>query len=82
MGIRFLIWSLNKEDNGITIEDREILTNIRTPQQITATGGSKFYQAAYKYVKSSRADVSELEPFFSPVLKDYALKVITKSRLV
>jgi len=76
-------WEFDSSTDKITIKDREILKNIRTPQQTGQhTEGSKFYQASYQYVKSTRANVSDLEPFFSPVLKDYALKVVTKSRLV
>jgi hypothetical protein len=75
-------WGYDSGENKITIKDREILKNVRTPQ---ASGSSahaaKYYQVTYQYVKKSRADVKELEPFFSPVLKDYALKVITRSRL-
>lgn len=74
-------WELDISTNKITIRDREILRNIRTPQ---FSGGSntKYYQASYKYVGSSREDVSELEPYFTPTLKDYTLKVMTKSRLI
>lgn len=74
-------WEIQVEDSKITIKDREILKNIRTPQSVSSTA-SKFYQVSYDYVKSTRANVSELEPFFTPTLKDYALKVITKSRLI
>jgi hypothetical protein len=77
-------WEFDAQNKKIKIKDREILKNIRTPQAVgqTSLNASKFYQASYQYVKTTRADVSELEPFFSPVLKDYALRVITKSRLV
>jgi len=77
-------WEYDTSKNKITLKDREVLRNVRTPQ---ATSGSslatsKFYQASYNYVAATRADVSELEPFFTPTLKDYALKIITKSRLI
>lgn len=77
-------WTFDSKSNKIIIRDREILKNMRTPQRTGAvtTSEAKFYQASYKYIKSTRADVSELEPYFSPVLKDYALKIITRSRLV
>jgi len=76
-------WEFDSSEDKLTISDREILKNQRTAQQVDQqTSGRKFYQASYQYVKSTRANVDELEPFFSPVLKDYALKIITKSRLV
>lgn len=77
-------WEFDSSSKKITIKDREILRNQRTPQSAGQAGSSisKFYQASYKYVGSRRNDVGELEPFFSPVLKDYALRIVTKSRLV
>jgi hypothetical protein len=77
-------WEFDAKENKLTIKDREILRNIRTPQYTggSNSGASKFYQIAYQYIKATRGKVSDLEPYFSPVLKDYALKVITKSRLV
>lgn len=77
-------WEYTAKDKKITIRDREILKNHRTPQSIGQAGTSinKYYQASYQYVESTRANVSELEPFFSPVIRDYSLKVISKSRLV
>lgn len=78
-------WEFDASSKKITIQDREILRNLRTPQSVgvaSSVGGSKYYQAAYQYVKSGRPDVTALEPYFSPVLKDYALKIITRNRLV
>jgi hypothetical protein len=77
-------WEFDANTKKITIQDREILRGARTPQQSGGLGTdlTRYYQAAYRYVKSAREDIDELEPFFSPVLKDYALKVVTKSRLV
>lgn len=77
-------WEYIAKDKKITIKDREILKNHRTPQSIGQAGTSinKYYQASYQYVEATRANVSELEPFFTATLKDYSLKVISKSRLV
>jgi len=74
-------WTLDQGNNKITINDREIIKSMNTP---LTTGGkvNRYYQVSYDYVASTRPDISELEPFFSPVLKDYSLKIITKSRLV
>lgn len=77
-------WTYDAPSNKITIKDREILRNIRTPQTLgdNNLSASKFYRVSYNQIKSTRANVSSLEPFFSPVLKDYALKIITRGRLV
>lgn len=77
-------WDFDIKDNKITIKDREILRNIRTPQYVGGSSAmaAKFYQVAYQYIQSTRGKVSDLEPYFSPILKDYALKIITKSRLI
>lgn len=71
-------------DQKLTIKDTEILRNIRTPQVLGSqtVSTAKYYQVSYQYVASTRADVAELEPYFSPVLKNYALKVITQNRLI
>jgi len=74
-------WELDVLSNKITIKDREILSNMKQSQITSGTSREKFYRVSYKYMKSSREDVNELEPFFSPVLKDYALKIITQGRL-
>ena len=65
----------------VSIRDSEILTN-----QLTSTGearyaAGKYYQVVYDFVESTRDAVRELEPFFTPVLKDYSLKILTKGRL-
>lgn len=77
-------WKFDKATNQITIKDREILRSMRIPQTISngITSLAKYYQVSYKYVKSSRPNVEELAPYFTPVLKDYALRIITSSRLV
>jgi hypothetical protein len=76
-------WEYNADKNQIVIKDREILRNKRTPQTLGDDETfSQFYQVVYKYVKQARPDITELEPFYSPVLKDYALKIITKDNLV
>jgi hypothetical protein len=75
-------WEVDVLSSQITIKDREILGNMKQFQITSGTSREKFYRVAYKYMKSSREDVNELEPYFSPVLKDYALKIVTKSRLI
>ncbi len=66
----------------VVIKDREILRSQRIPQVTPLGARDKYYQISYQYAVSNRDNINELEPFFSPILKDYALKVITKSRLL
>jgi len=77
-------WTLDKRTNQITIKDREILKNMRQAQApgrgLEAT--SKYYQVSYNYVSQDRANLAELKVYFSPILRDYALKVITGARLI
>ena len=77
-------WTFNKTSNKITVKDREILKSMRVPQTSDRGRSStaKYYQVSYKSVKASREDVAELEPYFTPVLKDYALKIITSARFI
>ena len=76
-------WEYDVTNNKVTIADREVLSNLDLPAT-PGTGGvgtTKFYEVVYRYVKSVRENISELEPFYTPILKDYVLKVIPKSRL-
>lgn len=77
-------WKYDTNKNKVVLEDREILKNLRTPQTFGegTVSISKFYQVSYQYIKSVRANISALEPYFSPILKDYSCKVITLGRLV
>jgi len=77
-------WTFDKKTNKITIKDREILKNIRQPQGPGPglQSLSKFYQVSYQYVSKDRDNILELEPYFSPILRDYAAKIITASRLI
>jgi hypothetical protein len=76
-------WEYNDIDNKIIIKDNEILKVNRIPQSAPVNPTSnRYYQVSYRYVETSREAVSELEPYFSPVLKNYALKITTKSGLL
>lgn len=75
-------YTLDTANKIISIKDTEILNNQRTKQLTDTSGKTKFYQVSYKYVKDNRKDVSELEPFFTPILKDYTMKLITKSKMI
>lgn len=77
-------WEFDENKNIVQIKDSEILKNQHRPQTISPGGETitKYYQVSYKYVSASREDIDQLEKYFTPVLKDYALKIIPKSKLV
>lgn len=74
-------WEYNAEENKIFIKDREILKNSNILAISQNNFSSKYYRISYNYFTSTRDDIKELEPYFTPILKDYIIKVITKSRL-
>lgn len=65
----------------ITLSDREILRRVQIPVGQGGTGIGNTYQVLYNYPLSSRAGISELEPYFTPILKEYILKVLPKSKI-
>ena len=77
-------WEVDTKTKKVRFKDREILRNQRAPQRFgeDTVGAQKFYQASYEFVKKTRDDPSALEPFYSPILRDYALKIITAKKLV
>lgn len=74
-------FTVNYINGTIAIKDKEILSNRRVSGGDTRAGIGKLYQVAYDYAVEERTDIAELEPFFSPILRDYALKILTKGNL-
>lgn len=77
-------WEYDSSTNSVTLKDREILKNLKIPAitEVGSVGSPKMYEVLYDHVLSTRQDIAELEPYFSPVLRDYALKIIPKSKLL
>ena len=68
--------------NGtIFITDREFINQIMIPKS-GLYGKNSFYLVNYEYVKETREDIESLKNFFTPVIKDYMLKILTKDRLL
>lgn len=65
----------------ITIKDEEVFQRASLPYR-RPDGVSAQYLVSYDYVAETREDVQDLKDYFSPILKDYALKIITKGRLL
>jgi len=66
----------------VTILPNEILRKAKSPSLV---GNGLFiptvYQVNYQYIDVIRQNITDLAPYFSPVLKDYALQIITKGFL-
>ncbi len=64
--------------NTLTLQGREILQKQRLQGPIQNNN----YQVTFDQVVQNRENISDLEPYFTPVLKDYALKVVPESSLL
>jgi len=67
-------------NQSITIKDSEILKHLVIPHG-RLDSRTPYYLVNYDYVAQTREDVEALRDYFSPIIKDYALKVLTKSRI-
>lgn len=77
-------WVLDAPTKTITLQTPEVLKRANIPQVSTSTPGTirpLVYLVNYKYVGTSRKDIARLLNHFTPVLKDYALRVVTKENL-
>jgi len=75
-------WEFDSENNVVVMQDSDKMRSLSVPITAHETATSRYYQVSYERVEEPREDVGELEQYFTPVLKDYALKVVTKSRLI
>lgn len=64
----------------IVLSDNEIMRRALIPHK-RLDGQPPYYLVNYDYIKETREDVEALQPFYSPIVKDYALKVLTKGRI-
>lgn len=69
-------FKVSPDDRLITILDPMVLEDY-----LPTTRQSGLVKIFYSYVEQVRESIEELEPFFTPVLKGYALKIITQSLL-
>ena len=70
-------WKYNVEENIIELLPNEVLN-----QKLTVKDDNYklFYQVNYDFVKELPDYIEEIRPYFTPVLKDYELKVKIKGR--
>ena len=74
---------VDHESAEVTLSDREIIRKSVQPGALIRSNiGGNTYQIIYNYVQQVRNNVDELEPYFTPILKDYSVRVLTRSRLL
>jgi hypothetical protein len=67
-------------NSRITITEREVVKHLLTPRpEIDVI--PPYYLVNYDYVSDSREDILELKQHFTPIVKDYLLKILTKGNL-
>ena len=69
-------YTVSPDDRQVTILDPMVLEDY-----LPTTRQAGLVKVYYKYVQQVRESIEELEPFFTPVLKGYALKILTSSLL-
>ena len=74
-------YEVDMTNRTVTILDKEILKRMQIPLS-TYNGHPPLYLINYDYVKETREDISDLQDKFTPVLKDYSLRILTKGRIV
>lgn len=76
-------YQVDVTNNTITFKDSEMLKFMNIPHD----GGQgrfpllPFYLVNYDYVSETREDIDELRDLFSPVVKDYAIRILTKGNI-
>lgn len=67
-------------EKTITIKDSEILKWKNLPFNNLQTG-ARYYLVNYDFVLENREDIADLKDSFTPMIKDYALRVLTKGKI-
>lgn len=70
------MYKVNPDDKLITITDPAVLDDY-----LPTTRHAGLIKVFYDYVEQTRESIEELEEFFTPILKGYALKILTPSLL-
>ncbi len=70
------MFKVNINDKIITVIDPSVLEDY-----LPTTRHAGLIKVFYDYVEQVRESIEELEPFFTPILKGYALKILTPSLL-
>lgn len=70
---------VDADNSSITFSDRYIIRTFSN--SLSKLSGRTLFKTAYKYALQIEQNPKELEPFYTPLLKDYRLAVLTKEKL-
>lgn len=70
------VYVVDSATGTITVKDAEILKRKIFPGLAT-----QYYQVNYDYVDSASGELKDLQEYFTPVLRDYTMKVLTKDNV-
>jgi hypothetical protein len=73
-------YNVDITNKTVTLKDSEILKYQQIPHSAINNTAS-FYLVTYDKIVESREGITELKDKFSPVVKDYALRIITKGKI-
>ncbi len=73
-------YEVDTASQQIAIKDGEFFRYLETPKT-TQSGRAPFYLINYDYVSETRDDIQNLKDHFTPVVKDYVLKILKKGVL-
>jgi hypothetical protein len=76
----FKSYDVDVVNKTITIKDSEILKWKQIPFS-SINDPSRFYLVNYDYIAATRENITELKNSFTPVIKDYALRILTKGKI-
>ena len=65
---------------SVTLKDSEILKQKDIPKS-SILDDTAYYLVNYDFISETRESVTELKDFFTPVIKDYVLRVLTKGNV-
>jgi hypothetical protein len=74
-------WDVDTNSKKVSFKDSEIMKS-QSINQLLSSRATRYYQVSYRYKSTPRLDADELAPYYTPVVKDYALKVITKKGML
>jgi hypothetical protein len=64
----------------VILSDSEVVNKLKLPRGTNVDRLT--YQVMYDFISTQQSQISPLKQYFSPIVKDYSLKVLTKSQLI
>ena len=73
-------YEVDYSNRTVRITDTEIIKSLQIPRASLRI--SPFYVVNYDYVVEARENIQELKDYYSPIVRDYSLKALTKNRIL